>query len=146
MEVQFDNQGLVPCIVLDRRTGEVLTLACMNAEAHVRTRESGEAGFWRRWRRDVVHMGETSVNVQRVPELRWDCDNDALLSLVDPAGPACHTGERTCFHNGVETLASHEALPALERTIADRRSAPAADSYTARLLGDPPQIGEKVRE
>ena len=146
MDVQFDDDGLVPCIVQDRRTGEVLTLAYMNAEALERTRESGETWFWSRSRRELWHKGETSGNVQRVQELRWDCDADALLALVDPAGPACHTGERTCFHNGVGEPAPHEALPALERTIAERRGADVAESYTARLLADPPLIGDKVRE
>ena len=146
MEVQFDDKGLVPCIVQDRRTGEVLTLAYMNAEALERTRASGETWFWSRSRQELWHKGETSGNVQRVHELRWDCDNDTLLALVEPAGPACHTGERTCFHNGATDPAPHEALPELERTIAARREADAAESYTARLLGDPPLIGEKVRE
>jgi len=146
MEVKFDDRGLVPCIVQDRRTGEVLTLAYMNAEALERTRESGETWFWSRSRQELWHKGETSGNVQRVHELRWDCDSDALLALVEPAGPACHTGERTCFHNGPVEPVPHEALPALERTIAERRGADAAESYTARLLADPAAIGAKVRE
>ena len=146
MDVQFDDRGLVPCIVQDRRTGEVLTLAYMNAEALERTRESGETWFWSRSRQELWHKGETSGNVQRVHELRWDCDNDAILALVDPAGPACHTGERTCFHNGDLQPALYEALPALERTIDERRTTSGSDSYTARLLADPPLIGDKVRE
>src|SRR5688572_25599874 len=122
MEVEFDDRGLVPCIVQDRRTGEVLTLAYMNAEALERTRATGETWFWSRSRQELWHKGETSGNVQRVHELRWDCDADALLALVDPAGPACHTGERTCFHNGDLQPAPYEALPALERTIDERRA------------------------
>ena len=146
MDVTFDDRGLVPCIVQDRRTGEVLTLAYMNEEALARTRESGETWFWSRSRQELWHKGETSGNVQRVHELRWDCDADAVLALVEPAGPACHTGERTCFHNGDTEPAPHEALPALERTVAERRGASAEASYTARLLADPPLIGAKVRE
>jgi phosphoribosyl-AMP cyclohydrolase / phosphoribosyl-ATP pyrophosphohydrolase len=146
-EISFDERGLVPCIVQDWRTGEVLTLAYMNAEALERTRATGETHFWSRSRNELWHKGETSGNVQRVRELRVDCDNDAVLALVEPAGPACHTGERTCFHNGeVEPPAPYEALPGLERTVASRREERPEDSYTAELLGDPPRIGEKVRE
>jgi phosphoribosyl-ATP pyrophosphohydrolase/phosphoribosyl-AMP cyclohydrolase len=102
--------------------------------------------FYSRSRDEIWHKGETSGNVQRVRELRWDCDNDTLLALVEPAGPACHTGERTCFHNGPADPAPHEALPALERVIAERRSEPLEGSWTAKLLADPPLIGEKVQE
>src|SRR5436309_11553422 len=146
-EISFDEQGLVPCVVQDWRTGEVLTLAYMNEEALGRPRASGGTWFWSRSRQELWHKGETSGNVQRVRELRYDCDLDAVLALVEPAGPACHTGERTCFHNGeTEPPAAHEALAALERTIAARREAPPAGSYTAELLADPPRIGAKVRE
>jgi len=137
---------LLPCIVQDARTGEVLTLAYMNDEALRRTRESGEMWFWSRSRGELWHKGETSGNVQRLKALRYDCDGDALLVLVEPAGPACHTGARTCFHDGDLTAAPSEALPTLERTIADRRSADPAQSYTAALLADPPRIADKVRE
>jgi phosphoribosyl-ATP pyrophosphohydrolase/phosphoribosyl-AMP cyclohydrolase len=145
-EIAFDDRGLVPCVVQDARTGEVLTLAYMNADALARTRETGETHFWSRSRQELWHKGETSGNVQRVRSLRYDCDLDAVLALVDPAGPACHTGERTCFHNGDPAPAPHEALPALERTIASRRESPPEGSYTAELLADPPRIGEKIRE
>jgi phosphoribosyl-ATP pyrophosphohydrolase/phosphoribosyl-AMP cyclohydrolase len=145
-EIAFDDRGLVPCVVQDARTGEVLTLAYMNADALARTQETGETHFWSRSRQELWHKGETSGNVQRVRSLRYDCDLDAVLALVDPAGPACHTGERTCFHNGDLAPAPHEALPALERTIASRRDAPPEGSYTAELLADPPRIGDKVRE
>src|SRR5690348_2590993 len=146
-EISFDERGLVPCIVQDWRTGEVLTLAYMNREALDRTRATGETHFWSRSRQELWHKGETSGNVQKVRELRYDCDLDAVLALVEPAGPACHTGERTCFHNGdTEPPAAYEALPALERTIADRRANPTGESYTAKLLADPPLVGEKVRE
>jgi phosphoribosyl-ATP pyrophosphohydrolase/phosphoribosyl-AMP cyclohydrolase len=146
--IAFDERGLVPCIVQDWRTGEVLTLAYMNRDALERTQESSETWFWSRSRGELWHKGATSGNVQTVRELRYDCDADAILALVEPAGPACHTGERSCFHNGeLEPPAPHEALPVLERTIAERKaSASPNGSYTARLLADPPQIGEKVQE
>src|ERR671933_569679 len=99
-ELVFDERGLVPCVVQDWGSGEVLTLAYMNREALARTRESGEKWFFSRSRGELWHKGETSGNVQRVRALRYDCDADALLALVEPAGPACHTGERTCFHRG----------------------------------------------
>jgi phosphoribosyl-AMP cyclohydrolase / phosphoribosyl-ATP pyrophosphohydrolase len=144
--IHFDETGLVPCVVQDARTGEVLTLAYMNREALERTRASGETWFWSRSRQQLWHKGETSGNVQRVKELRWDCDADAILALVEPAGPACHTGERTCFHNGGLEPVPGEALAALERTIAQRRAERPEGSYTAGLLADPGRIGEKVRE
>src|SRR6478609_1466924 len=125
-EVAFDDRGLVPCVVQDWRTGEVLTLAYMNEEALARTRESGETWFWSRSREELWHKGETSGNVQRVRELRYDCDLDAVLALVEPAGPACHTGERTCFHRALPgesapSAVTEEALPELERTLASRK-------------------------
>jgi phosphoribosyl-ATP pyrophosphohydrolase/phosphoribosyl-AMP cyclohydrolase len=145
-ELAFGEDGLLPCVVQDWGTGEVLTVAFMNEEALARTRETGETWFWSRSRQELWHKGATSGNTQRVRELRWDCDADTLLALVEPAGPACHTGERTCFFNGVAAAAPHEALPALERVIATRRAEPAEGSWTAKLLGDPPLIGEKVQE
>ena len=137
---------LLPCIVQDARTGEVLTLAYMNDEALDRTRSTGEMWFWSRSRQELWHKGATSGNVQRLKELRFDCDQDAILALVEPAGPACHTGERTCFHNGELDPVAGEALAALERTIAERREAAPAESYTARLLADRELVGQKVRE
>jgi phosphoribosyl-ATP pyrophosphohydrolase/phosphoribosyl-AMP cyclohydrolase len=144
--ITFDERGLAPVIVQDWRTGEVLTLAYMNREALDRTQSSGETWFWSRSRQELWHKGETSGNVQAVRELRYDCDADALLALVEPAGPACHTGERTCFHNGELDPAPHEALPVLERTIAERRGASPDASYTAKLLGDAAFTGAKVEE
>ena len=147
-QIKWDERGLAPCVVQDWRTGEVLTLAYMNEDSLSRTLESGEAWFWSRSRAELWHKGATSGNTLSVKALRYDCDADALLALVEPAGPACHTGARTCFHNGdTATVAPHEALPVLERTIADRRGAPSdGGSYTAKLLADPPFIGEKVEE
>jgi phosphoribosyl-AMP cyclohydrolase / phosphoribosyl-ATP pyrophosphohydrolase len=145
-EIAFDERGLAPCVVQDSRTGEVLTLAYVNEEALRRTRETGEMHFWSRSRDELWRKGETSGNVQHLVALRYDCDHDAVLALVEPAGPACHTGERTCFHNGDLSAVPHEALPALERVVAERREGAPEGSYTAELLRDPPRIGEKVRE
>jgi phosphoribosyl-AMP cyclohydrolase / phosphoribosyl-ATP pyrophosphohydrolase len=147
VEIAYDERGLVPVVVQDWRTGEVLTLAYANAEAVARTRDTGELHLWSRSRDELWRKGATSGNVQRVRALRLDCDGDALLALVEPAGPACHTGERTCFHNGeLDPPAPHEALPALERTLADRAAQRPDGSYTVELLDDPPRIGAKVRE
>ncbi len=146
MDIAFDERGLVPVVVQDWGTGEVLTLAYANAEAVERTRATGELHLWSRSRGELWRKGATSGNVQRVRALRLDCDGDALLALVEPAGPACHTGERTCFHAGNLEPAPHEALPALERTLADRVRDRPAGSYTVELLEDPPRIGAKVRE
>src|ERR671916_2522332 len=146
-EIAFDDRGLVPCVVQDWTTGEVLTLAYMNADALARTRETGQTHFWSRSRQELWHKGATSGNVQEVRGVRFDCDLDAVLALVEPAGPACHTGARTCFHNGdTGATAPHEALPGLERTIAARAAERPEGSYTAELLADPARVGEKVRE
>ena len=145
--IVFDERGLVPCVVQDWGSGEVLTLAYMNAEALERTRATGELHLWSRSRGELWHKGATSGNTQAVRALRVDCDGDAVLALVEPAGPACHTGERTCFHRGeLEPPAPHETLPSLERTLSQRARERPAGSYTVALLDDPPRIGEKVME
>jgi phosphoribosyl-ATP pyrophosphohydrolase/phosphoribosyl-AMP cyclohydrolase len=147
MEIAYDERGLVPVVVQDWRTGEVLTLAYANAEAVARTRATGELHLWSRSRGELWHKGATSGHTQSVRALRMDCDGDALLALVEPNGPACHTGERTCFHHGeLEPRAPHEALPALERTLAERAARRPEGSYTVELLDDPPRIGAKVQE
>ncbi len=145
--IAYDERGLVPCVIQDAGTGEVLTLAYMNAEALAKTEETGELHLWSRSRNELWRKGATSGNTQAVKALRFDCDNDAVLALVEPSGPACHTGERTCFHNGDLTPVAHEALPALERTITERAAAgDRSGSYTAKLLADPAFTGEKVQE
>jgi phosphoribosyl-ATP pyrophosphohydrolase/phosphoribosyl-AMP cyclohydrolase len=142
--LRYDDRGLVPCVVQDWRTGEVLTLAYMNELALERTRETGELHLWSRSRDELWHKGATSGNTQAVRAIRVDCDADAVLALVEPAGPACHTGARSCFHAGdLEPAAPHEALPGLERTIDARRG---TGSYTDTLLSDREFNGEKVRE
>jgi phosphoribosyl-AMP cyclohydrolase / phosphoribosyl-ATP pyrophosphohydrolase len=146
-QVEYDRDGLVPCVVQDWSTGEVLTLAYMNEQALRRTRDTGELHLWSRSRAEPWHKGATSGNVQAVRALRLDCDGDTLLALVEPAGPACHTGERTCFHRGeVDVAAPYETLPALERTLGERARERPQGSYTVELLDDPARIGEKVME
>jgi phosphoribosyl-AMP cyclohydrolase len=97
-DLQYDGRGLLPAVVQDAESGEVLMVAWMNAEALQRTEETGEAHFWSRSRQELWHKGATSGNTQKVLEMWLDCDADTLLLKVRPAGPACHTGERTCFH------------------------------------------------
>lgn len=97
-ELKFDERGLIVAVVQDATTHVVLMVAYMNGEALRLTRATGEAHFWSRSREALWHKGGTSGNVQRVREIRYDCDGDALLLLVDPAGPACHTGEVSCFY------------------------------------------------
>jgi phosphoribosyl-ATP pyrophosphohydrolase/phosphoribosyl-AMP cyclohydrolase len=146
-QLVFDQRGLAPCIVQDWHSGEVLTLAYINAEALARTRETGELHLYSRSREELWHKGATSGNVQAVKALRVDCDGDALLALVVPAGPACHTGERTCFHRGeLAPAAPSEVLPALERTVRERAERRPAGSYTVLLLEDPALAGAKVEE
>src|SRR5436190_16519107 len=119
----------------------------MNADALRRTRESGQIHFFSRSRQRLWRKGETSGHTQAVKSIRYDCDGDALLALVEPAGPACHTGERTCFHRGeLEPGAPHEVLPALERTVRERERGRPSGSYTVELLDDPQRIGAKVME
>jgi phosphoribosyl-ATP pyrophosphohydrolase/phosphoribosyl-AMP cyclohydrolase len=146
-QVAFDGDGLVPCVVQDWNTGEVLMLAYMNEQALTRTRESGELHLWSRSRGEPWHKGATSGNVQSVRALRLDCDGDTVLALVDPAGPACHTGERTCFHRGqLQPGAPFQGLSELERTLRDRARERPEGSYTVQLLDDPARTGEKVME
>jgi phosphoribosyl-ATP pyrophosphohydrolase/phosphoribosyl-AMP cyclohydrolase len=101
-EIKFDEAGLVPAIVQDHATGEVLMLAYMNAESLNKTLETGETWFWSRSRQTLWHKGETSGNTQRVVSIAIDCDGDTLLVKVRPDGPACHTGERSCFFRSLE--------------------------------------------
>jgi phosphoribosyl-AMP cyclohydrolase len=101
--LKFDERGLITAVVQHHLTHQVLMVAWMNAEALKLTQETGEAHFWSRSRQELWHKGATSGNVQRVREIRVDCDGDTLLLLVDPAGPACHTGAVSCFYRRLET-------------------------------------------
>lgn len=97
IELAYNEAGLIPCIVQDATTKDVLMMAWMNAEALFLTLEERTMWFWSRSRQELWHKGATSGNTQKLVELCYDCDADTLLALVEPAGPACHTGERTCF-------------------------------------------------
>jgi len=161
-QVRFDERGLAPCVAQDFASGEVLTLAYVNEESLRLTVETGEVHFYSRSRGEIWRKGETSGNVLRLRQLRYDCDGDAIVALVEPAGPACHTGERSCFYREVGGSASHakdapaapgeprplayEALATLERTLRSRASERPEGSYTVKLLDDPKLIGEKVEE
>ena len=161
-KVRFDEKGLVPCVMQDARSGEVLTLAYMNEESLLLTLETREIHLYSRSRREIWRKGATSGNVQRVRQIRYDCDGDALVALVDPAGPACHTGERSCFYRDVEgtadpgvdapgvvgepALLPYEALATLERTLVARQRRRPEGSYTVELLENSKLAGDKVRE
>jgi phosphoribosyl-AMP cyclohydrolase / phosphoribosyl-ATP pyrophosphohydrolase len=149
-QVRFDEKGLVPCMAQDAESGEVLTLAYANEEALQLTVETGEMHFFSRSRGKIWHKGEESGNVMKLVQLRIDCDGDAVLALVEPTGPACHTGERTCFYRELEggepAPVAHEALAALQRTLRSRAAERPGGSYTVKLLDDPKLIGEKVEE
>jgi phosphoribosyl-AMP cyclohydrolase / phosphoribosyl-ATP pyrophosphohydrolase len=160
--ISFGDDGLVPCVMQDFSSGEVLTLAYMSPESLQLTVETGEVHFFSRSRNEIWRKGETSGNVQRLRGLRYDCDGDAIVALVEPAGPACHTGERSCFYRdlggraetaedaprveGEPAAAAHEALPRLEDTLRSRATERPEGSYTVELLDDPQRIGEKVME
>lgn len=160
--IRFDERGLVPCVAQDFASGEVLTLAYMSAESLQLTVDTGEVHFFSRSRGEVWRKGETSGNVLRLRGLRFDCDGDSIVALVDPAGPACHTGERSCFYRdlggsaatapdsppapGEPEPAAHEALAVLERTLLARATERPAGSYSVELLDDPDRIGRKIAE
>jgi phosphoribosyl-ATP pyrophosphohydrolase/phosphoribosyl-AMP cyclohydrolase len=161
-ELKFDEGGLIPVVAQDFATGEVLTLAYASAESLALTMETGDLHFYSRSREEIWRKGETSGNFLRLRGLRYDCDGDALVALVEATGPACHTGERSCFYREVGGSAStekdapaapgepsptpHEALAALERTLRSRAAERPEGSYTVQLLDDPELIGEKVEE
>jgi phosphoribosyl-AMP cyclohydrolase len=109
----YDSRGLIPAIAQDHATGEVLMLAWMNAAALARTLETGQVTYWSRSRAELWVKGATSGHVQRLVELRIDCDRDALLLRVDQAGPACHTNRRSCFHTAVRDGAEAEIMAPL---------------------------------
>jgi phosphoribosyl-AMP cyclohydrolase / phosphoribosyl-ATP pyrophosphohydrolase len=131
--IAFGPDGLVPVVVQERASGDVLMVAFANAEALRATADTGLAHFWSRSRGRLWKKGESSGNVMHVREVRTDCDRDALLMVVEPAGPACHTGARTCF--GESSPHAAGILEALRRVIADRARGGAEGSYTAKLLG-----------
>ncbi len=155
MEIAFDQNGLVPAIVQDRITGQVRMLGHVNREALARTLATGKATFWSRSRGELWEKGATSGNTLAVSAVVADCDADALLYLVDPAGPTCHTGSPSCFfrrvrEGGVADDTGVDAtafLEALEREIEARKQSTAVKSYTRHLLdGGADRIGQKLRE
>ena len=136
-DVRFDERGLVPAVVQDARTREVLTLAYMNEESLRRTLAEGETWFWSRSRAELWHKGATSGNTQSVVDVRLDCDSDALVVLVEPRGPACHTGAVSCFRNDeVESGAAGigDVLEGLYAVIVGRRREMPEGSYTTYLF------------
>jgi phosphoribosyl-ATP pyrophosphohydrolase/phosphoribosyl-AMP cyclohydrolase len=147
--VKFDEKGLVTVVAQDRVSGDVLMVAYANADALARTAETGFAHFWSRSRGALWQKGETSGNRLRVREVRADCDRDALLFVVDPEGPVCHTGQRTCFGDTTPTAAG--ILDELRRVVAERARSGGDESYTARLVGKGmnhvlKKIGEEATE
>ena len=150
-EVKYDAHGLVAAIVQDARTGEVLTLAWMSAESLAQTLTTGRTTFWSRSRQELWVKGATSGNTQSVKAVRIDCDRDALLVRVEPAGPACHTGAVSCFsaplHGAPQGPKSPgETLAALEGVLRHRRTTPPPGSYTGKLFADETLRHKKVGE
>ena len=150
---KFDEQGLIPAIVQHARSGEVLMLGYMNQTALELTQSSGLVTFWSRSRQELWQKGATSGNTLRLVEIRLDCDADTLLVLAEPAGPTCHTGERSCFHRTLAdepaagTLPASAILAQLADVIQRRKQEQTPGSYTVKLLnGGPERIGKKVGE
>ncbi len=149
--LRFDEQGLIPAVVQDSDSGHVLMVAYMSRESLERTLATGEVHFWSRSRKTIWRKGETSGNVLRLRSVVADCDRDCLLVRAEPAGPACHTGERSCFF---ETLAGAspsaelgDALGRLSRVIRERYDSRPEGSYTAELFAKGiPRIAQKVGE
>ncbi len=148
-----DGPDLIPAIVQDARSGEVIMFAWQSREAVAATLATGDATFWSRSRRELWKKGETSGNVQKVRDISVDCDADAVLLQVDPAGPACHTGERSCFYRHLEgapeapvPVRALAPLLALEQTLEQRRHHPPEGSYVAKLYGDVAKRHKKVGE
>jgi phosphoribosyl-ATP pyrophosphohydrolase/phosphoribosyl-AMP cyclohydrolase len=136
-KLKFDEHGLIPAIVQNAQTLEVLTLAYMNADSLARTIETNQTWFWSRSRNELWHKGETSGNTQRVVDIIPDCDGDALVVLVEPAGPACHTGARSCFPGPLNEHGSLGVLlDQLYRLVEDRQQKRPPDSYTTYLFNE----------
>jgi phosphoribosyl-ATP pyrophosphohydrolase/phosphoribosyl-AMP cyclohydrolase len=133
-DIRFDERGLVPAIVQDAATREVLTLAYMNRESLARTLETKQTWFWSRSRNELWHKGATSGNTQQVISLALDCDRDAVIVLVNPAGPACHTGAVSCFDTGTQAQNLGALLDQLFDLIQSRERERPAGSYTTYLF------------
>ena len=149
-KIKFDEKGLVPVIVQDYVSGEVLMLAYANRESLQKTKETGDLVFWSRSRQELWHKGATSGNFMRLVELRLDCDKDTLLAIVKPEGPACHTGENSCFFTSLAGKENSTAMTFLGRLwyyLIKRKNAAPQESYTARLLASgSKRVAQKVGE
>jgi phosphoribosyl-ATP pyrophosphohydrolase/phosphoribosyl-AMP cyclohydrolase len=150
-EIRFDERGLIPAIVQNAETREVLTLAYMNRESLARTIETNQTWFWSRSRNELWHKGETSGNTQQVVSLALDCDGDAIVVLVNPAGPACHTGAVSCFDLGAQPQALGPILDRLYELIETRERERPAGSYTTYLFAEGldkilKKVGEEAAE
>ncbi|NEU75430.1 bifunctional phosphoribosyl-AMP cyclohydrolase/phosphoribosyl-ATP diphosphatase HisIE [Hassallia byssoidea VB512170] len=149
-KIRYDDRGLVPAIVQDYLDGTVLMMAWMNQESLQKTLETGETWFWSRSRENLWHKGATSGHLQKIRSIRYDCDSDALLIGVEQLGDiACHTGERSCFHqvDGTITAPPADTLSQLFQVICDRRDNPSEDSYTCKLFaGGDNKILKKIGE
>lgn len=139
-EIVFDGQGLIPVIVQDERTKEVLTLAYMNRESLEKSIETGETWFFSRSRQELWHKGETSGNIQKISEMKWDCDRDSIVVLVEPAGHACHTGAKSCFSERIygnaerSSTLNTQILFELEEIINKREQQRPEGAYTTYLF------------
>lgn len=136
-QIRYNEQGLVPAIVQDYLDGTVLMMAWMNQESLQKTLETGETWFWSRSRQEFWHKGATSGHLQQVKSMRYDCDSDAILVTVEQIGDiACHTGERSCFHQieGSIKAPPADTLSQVFEVICDRRDHPNPDSYTCKLF------------
>lgn len=152
-EIKFDDQGLVPAIVQDARSKAVLTLAYMNEESLKKTLEIGETVFYSRSRQELWHKGETSGNTQEVTSINYDCDQDALLVQVVPAGPACHKGDYSCFSETLTVTDStqkenrYQILDQLQSVLAERKTTLPEGSYTSQLFQEGvDRIAKKIGE
>jgi phosphoribosyl-ATP pyrophosphohydrolase/phosphoribosyl-AMP cyclohydrolase len=149
-EIRYDERGLVPAIVQDYLDGTVLMMAWMNQESLQKTLDTGDTWFWSRSRSQLWHKGETSGHLQKVRSLRYDCDSDALLISVEQIGDiACHTGERSCFHqvDGAKEAPPADTLSQVFEVIRDRRDNPVESSYTCKLFaGGDNKILKKIGE
>jgi len=146
--MKFDENGLIPVVVQDHVTSEVLMVAWANKDAIELMKKTGYTHFWSRSRKKMWKKGEDSGNVQRIISVQTDCDEDTILVRVEQTGVACHTGEATCFHKtllGDESKTS-SVIPELKRVIADRKKNPSKESYTTKLMNDETKMCKKVIE
>lgn len=152
-KVNYDENGLIPAIVQDAVSGKVLMLAYMNEEAFRKTRQTNETWFYSRSRKELWNKGATSGNRQKVKNIALDCDQDALLITVEPLGPACHTGEESCFHTFIEeeSKPTREVIHTLIDVIEERKANPVKGSYTTYLFQEGidkvlKKVGEEASE